>query len=34
MSVWMVIGAILGNLMTFFGVTFVVETSNHIFNVR
>lgn len=31
---WIAIGAILGNLMAFFGVTFVVETSNHIFNVR
>ncbi|HSN15856.1 MAG TPA: cytochrome c biogenesis protein CcsA [Anaeromyxobacteraceae bacterium] len=31
---WLVIGAILGNLMAFFGVSFAVETSNHIFNVR
>jgi cytochrome c-type biogenesis protein CcsB len=31
---WIAIGAILGNLIVFFGVTFAVETSNHIFNVR
>lgn len=28
------IGAIAGMIITFFGVTFVVETSNHFFNVR
>jgi cytochrome c-type biogenesis protein CcsB len=31
---WLAIFAILGMIITFFGVTFVVETSNHIFNVR
>ena len=31
---WMAIVAILGNVISFFGVSFVVETSNHIFSVR
>jgi cytochrome c-type biogenesis protein CcsB len=31
---WIAIFAILGMIITFFGVTFVVESSNHIFNVR
>lgn len=31
---WLAIFAILGMIITFFGVTFVVESSNHIFNVR
>jgi cytochrome c-type biogenesis protein CcsB len=31
---WIAIFAILGMIITFFGVTFVVESSNHIFSVR
>jgi cytochrome c-type biogenesis protein CcsB len=31
---WLAIVAILGMIITFFGVTFVVESSLHIFNVR
>lgn len=31
---WVVIFAILGMIISFFGVTFVVESSNHIFSVR
>lgn len=31
---WLAIGAILGVLISFFGVTFIVESSLHIFNVR
>ena len=31
---WVVIFAILGTVITYFGVTFVVETSNHLFEVR
>lgn len=31
---WLAVFAIAGMVITFFGVTFVVETSNHFFNVR
>jgi len=31
---WLSIAAVIGSVITFFGVTFVVESSNHIFNVR
>lgn len=31
---WIAVGAIVGNIMTFFGVTFAVQTTNHLFNVR
>lgn len=31
---WVAILAIVGMIITFFGVTFVVDTSNHFFNVR
>jgi len=31
---WLAVFAVVGVVITFFGVTFVVETSNHFFNVR